>query len=67
MKSTDLKITQYDADDGKVFDYKEPRFTEKENGELEQEHLYASTLFIGDNDSIENYIEVYKPENQVEE
>ena len=67
MKSTDLKITQYDADDGKVFDYKEPRFTEKESGELEQEHLYASTLFIGANDSIENYIEVYNPENQVEE
>lgn len=67
MKSTDLNIVRYDADDGKVFDYKEPRFTENENGEKEREHLFVSTLFIGANDSIENYIEVYKPENKMEE
>ena len=67
MKSTDLKIVRYDADEGKVFDYKEPRFIENENGEKERDHLFVSTLFIDANDSIENYIEVYKPENQVEE
>lgn len=61
MKSTDFKLTRYDADEGFVFDWKEPRFTEDENGNQMQEHLYASTLFIGGNDSIENYVEVEKP------
>ena len=31
---------------------------EDEDGNKVQEHLYAKTLFIGDNDSIENYIEI---------
>ena len=61
MKSTNFKLTRYDADDGMVFDWKEPRFIEDENGEQVQEHLYAKTLFIGGNDTIENYIEVVKP------
>jgi len=62
MKTTDFKLTRYDADDGFVFDWAEPRFNVEldENGkEIEvQEHLYVKTLFIGGNDSIENYIEV---------
>ena len=58
MKTTTIKITQYDADDGKVFDYKEPRYIVNEQGEKEQEHLFVKTLFIGANDSINNYIEV---------
>ena len=58
MKSTNFNIVRYDADEGKVFDWREPRFTEDENGEKVQEHLYAKTLFIGGNDSIDNYIEV---------
>lgn len=58
MKSTNFTLIRYDADDGKVFDWKEPRFIELEDGTQEQEHLYAKTLFIGANDSIENYIEV---------
>lgn len=58
MKSTNFNIVRYDADEGKVFDWKEPRFTENEKGEQVQEHLYAKTLFIGGNDSIDNYIEV---------
>lgn len=58
MKTTDFKLTRYDADDGFVFDWKEPRFTEDENGNEVQEHLYVKTLFIGGNDSIDNYIEV---------
>ena len=58
MKSTDFKLVRYDADEGFVFDWKEPRFVEDENGEQVQEHLYATTLFIGALDSIDNYIEV---------
>ena len=62
MKSTNFNIVRYDADDGKVFDWKEPRYREEldenENPIQVQEHLYAKTLFIGGNDSIDNYIEV---------
>ena len=58
MKSTNFNLIRYDADEGKVFDWSEPRYIEDENGNQVQEHLYAKTLFIGGNDSIENYIEV---------
>lgn len=58
MKAQDFKLTRYDADEGKVFDWKEPRFIEDEDGNQIQEHLYVSTLFIGGNDTIDNYIEV---------
>lgn len=62
MKATNFNIVRYDADEGKVFDWKEPRFNieldEKGNEIKVQEHLYAKTLFIGGNDSIDNYIEV---------
>lgn len=58
MKSTNFNLVRYDADEGYVFDWKEPRFTEVEEGKKIQEHLYAKTLFIGANDSIDNYIEV---------
>lgn len=58
MKSTNFKLTRYDADEGFVFDWKEPRFQEDEEGNKIQEHLYARTLFIGELDTIENYIEV---------
>ena len=58
MKSTNFNIIRYDADQGKVFDWKESRFVEDENGNQVQEHLYTKTLFIGGNDSIDNYIEV---------
>lgn len=62
MKSTNFNIVRYDADEGKVFDWREPRFTtqlDEDGKEIEvQEHLYAKTLFIGSNDKIENYIEV---------
>lgn len=44
---------KYIANDGFLFDWKEPRFNEDE-----QEHLYASVLYLGDNDSIDNYIQV---------
>ena len=58
MKTTKFNLTRYDADDGMVFDWKEPHYTEDENGNQIQEHLYAKTLFIGGNDTIENYIEI---------
>jgi hypothetical protein len=62
MKSTNFKLTRYDADEGKVFDWAEPHFItqlDEDGKEIEvQEHLYVKTLFIGGNDSIENYIEV---------
>lgn len=61
MKSTNFALVRYDADEGKVFDWVEPRFFEDENGNQIQEHLYAKTLFIGGNDSIDNYIEVNAP------
>lgn len=68
MKATDFSLIRYDADEGKVFDWKEPRYIEVEvevNGRIEiqevQEHLYAKTLFIGGNDSIDNYVEVPAP------
>lgn len=64
MKSQEFVLQRYDADDGMVFDYKEPRYNTVMEGEEEkqvQTHLYAKTLFIGVGDSIENYIEVAAP------
>lgn len=58
MKSTNYKLIRYDADEGYVFDWAEPHYVEDENGEQIQEHLYAKTLFIGEHDNIDNYIEV---------
>lgn len=68
MKSQEFVLKRYDADEGMVFDYKEPRFDtvieEVDGEEVEKQvetHLYAKTLFIGVGDSIENYIEVKAP------
>ena len=63
MKVQNFKLVRYDADDGFVFDWAEPRYNEEldERGNVinrVQEHLYAKTLFIGGNDSIDNYVEV---------
>lgn len=58
MKSTNFNLVRYDADEGMVFDWAEPRYTEDEEGNQVQEHLYVKTLFIGGNDTIENYVEV---------
>lgn len=74
MKSQDFKLVRYDADEGKVFDWAEPHYVyvpvdeTRPDGEMKQiqEHLYATTLFIGSNDSIDNYIEVDKPESITE-
>jgi hypothetical protein len=61
MKAQNFNIIRYDADEGYVFDWAEPRYIEvfaDGKSHQEQEHLYAKTLFIGGNDSIDNYIEV---------
>jgi hypothetical protein len=63
MKSTNFNIVRYDADEGKLFDWKEERWHEVFDEHLrvigkEQDHLYVKTIFIGPNDSIDNYIEV---------
>lgn len=67
MKAKSFELVRYDADDGKVFDWAEPQYQEvlidENKPELgtkqgEQEHLYAKTIFIGSNDTIDNYIEV---------
>lgn len=58
MKSQEFNLVRYDADEGMVFDWIEPRYIEDENGNKIQEHLYAKTLFIGANDTISNYMEV---------
>lgn len=62
MKKQNFNLVRYDADEGYVFDWAEPRYdiVLDENGkETEvQAHLYVKTLFIGANDTIDNYIEV---------
>lgn len=66
MISSNYSLTRYDADEGKVFDWKEPRYTENEKGEQVQEHLNVKTLFLGHTDSITNYVEVDAEGNAAE-
>lgn len=71
MKSKNFNLIRYDADEGKVFDWVEPRPivepVDKENPNPDEthivgyNHLYAKTIFVGGNDSIENYIEIDEP------
>lgn len=63
MKQSNFTLVRYDADEGKVFDWKEPRYEDilDDEGNVigkKQIHLYGSTLFLGISDSIDNYIEV---------
>lgn len=58
MISSNYSLTRYDADAGKVFDWKEPRYETDEEGNEVQQHLNVKTLFIGHTDSITNYVEV---------
>ncbi len=66
MKAQNYSLTRYDAAEGKVFDWKEPRYSEDENGNKVQDHLYVKTIFIGHTDSIENYIVVDEQGNAAE-
>lgn len=63
MQAKAFSLVRYDADEGKVFDWLDltEHRIEGEFGEIIQEHLYAKTLFIGGNDSIDNYVEVDAP------
>lgn len=58
MVSTNYSLTRYDADEGKVFEWKEPRYIEDAEGNQIQEKLGVKTLFLGHTDSITNYVEV---------
>lgn len=62
MKTKNYNLVRYDADENKVFDWKnlDAHKTITPEGETEINHLYVKTLFIGENDSIDNYIEVEK-------
>lgn len=66
MRATDFSLVKYEADEGKVFDWKEPRYIEDENGEQIQEHLNVNVLYIGGNDVITNYVEVDADGNIIE-
>lgn len=66
MISSNYSLTRYDSSPNCVFDWKEPRFNEDENGNQVQEHLNAKTLFLGHTDSITNYVEVDEAGNITE-
>lgn len=66
MISTNYSLTRYDSSPNCVFDWKEPRFNEDENGNQVQQHLNAKTLFLGHTDSITNYVEVDEAGNITE-
>lgn len=71
MKSQDFIFVRYDADEGMVFDWKIPRYTDvlvegtTDKYEKVQEHLYVKTMYIGPYDSIDNYIEVPEQKQKV--
>jgi hypothetical protein len=58
MESKAFNLIRFDAKEGYLFDWLEPRFIEDEDGKQIRERLLVKTLFIGGNDSIANYIEV---------
>ena len=64
MKSSNYYLFKYEADEGMVFDWKEPRFTEDEEGNQIQEHLYAKVIFLSPPDTIDNYIEIVAPSQE---
>lgn len=56
MTNEVIIVNKYVASKGKVFDWAEPHYDEEGN----EEHLYAHTIYLGENDLISNYIEVKK-------
>lgn len=50
------------ADQGKVLDFKEPKYALDEDHVPTQVHLYSPRLRLGRMDSADNYVEVDKPE-----
>lgn len=66
MKTNKVEIIKYEAEEGKCFDWKDltkHTHTDKD-GNLIQDHLYANVLWIGQYDSIENYVEVEVVEDE---
>ena len=63
MKQENYILRKIEADEGMVFDWAdlEAHQREDEDGNIIQEHLYSDILFLADNDSAENYIEVERP------
>jgi len=58
MKVSNAQLIRYDADEGKYIEWKEPRFDTDENGNQVRVYLKAKTLYIGNGESITNYVEV---------
>ena len=58
MKFIDISVSKYEADDGKVFDWKNQEEHTDEDGTIN--HLNAKILYLAKGDSIDNYIEVDK-------
>lgn len=56
-------FTRYEAPDGYVFDYKEPRYITID-GEQVEDHLYCKYLVLNRRDSIDNYILVEEPKGE---
>lgn len=50
------------ADEGKVLDFKKPKYALDEDHVPTQVHLYSPRLRLGRMDSADNYVEVDKPE-----
>ena len=63
MKQENYILRKIEADEGMVFDWAnlEAHQYEDEDGTIIQGHLYSDILFLADNDSAENYVEVEKP------
>lgn len=63
MKQENYILRKIEADEGKVFDWAnlEAHQYEDEDGNIIQGHLYSDILFLADNDSAENYVEIEKP------
>lgn len=63
MKTNNITLIKIEADEGKVFDWKnlEEHTYIDEDGNTIQEHLFAKTLFLAITDSVDNYIEVDAP------
>lgn len=68
MKSEPMILMRFDSDEGKVFDWADlsEHMIDNEDGTQTQDHLYTKTIFIGEYDSISNYVEVDAPQ-EVEE
>ena len=50
------------AEEGKLLDFKEPKYALNDEHELVQVHLYSPKIRLGRMDSADNYIEIRKSE-----